>query len=200
MITETIGVYRNTDTEVQRETRKFQQFMTTVLQSNPDIAERMAEFQDLNQPVAASAQSRSRNTFEDALFRTRLYERLKSGLSARSSTSAWSQLSSRSLAEVPDISKIQLPVSHTQLSNGHLYERPTGEGIRYPSLAPNEAKEQGWTALHHSASKGQKENAQLLLNHGADIEAKTNNGATALYLAAQDGHRETVQLDRKSVV
>jgi ankyrin repeat protein len=37
----------------------------------------------------------------------------------------------------------------------------------------------------------------LLLEHGADVETKTNSGKTALQFAANVGHREIVELLRE---
>ncbi|KAH8745767.1 ankyrin repeat-containing domain protein [Hyaloscypha finlandica] len=43
----------------------------------------------------------------------------------------------------------------------------------------------GWTALHHAADQGHKETVLLLIEEGADINAKTNDGRTALHVVAR---------------
>jgi ankyrin repeat protein len=52
----------------------------------------------------------------------------------------------------------------------------------------------GETALHLAARKGNMECASLLLESGADIEAKDYLGRSALQLAAELGQREIVHL------
>ena len=54
--------------------------------------------------------------------------------------------------------------------------------------------ERGWTALHLSASRGFKAVVQLLLEKGADIDAKDGNGWTALYSAASYGNEAMARL------
>lgn len=45
----------------------------------------------------------------------------------------------------------------------------------------------GWTLLHESAALGSRDVAQLLVEHGADLNAKDNDGRTPLALAEQYG-------------
>ncbi len=52
----------------------------------------------------------------------------------------------------------------------------------------------GYTALHTAAEAGNTEIMQGLLDHGADIEAKTFQGHTPLMLAAQAGQTEAVRM------
>lgn len=53
----------------------------------------------------------------------------------------------------------------------------------------------GWTALSRASSKGHEEIVKLLLDKGADIEAKVSlGGISALSLACKDGHDSTVML------
>ena len=52
----------------------------------------------------------------------------------------------------------------------------------------------GVTALHKAARHGQKEAVELLLSHGADVNAKTRGGTTPLHQAVSGGHREVVQM------
>jgi ankyrin repeat protein len=53
----------------------------------------------------------------------------------------------------------------------------------------------GLTALHLSAQNGHLEIVKLLLEHGADVKAKTELFCeTTLHLAARNGHFEIVKL------
>ena len=56
------------------------------------------------------------------------------------------------------------------------------------------SKEGRWTALHLAARHGHEAIARLLLDCGADIEAKNGHGGTALQLAAKNGHEATARL------
>jgi ankyrin repeat protein len=59
----------------------------------------------------------------------------------------------------------------------------------------------GWAAavspppedLFNAAISGDATTVQALLARGADVNARANNGATALMLASQNGHNEVVQ-------
>jgi ankyrin repeat protein len=55
----------------------------------------------------------------------------------------------------------------------------------------------GWTPLHRASINGALEVVRLLLEHGADVEAKDNDGETALQVAAYKGHDEVVELLRE---
>ncbi|KAI0290861.1 ankyrin repeat-containing domain protein, partial [Russula brevipes] len=50
------------------------------------------------------------------------------------------------------------------------------------------------TALHHAAYEGHTEVAQLLLRHGANVDARGEMNRTPLSLASFHGHRDIVQL------
>lgn len=52
----------------------------------------------------------------------------------------------------------------------------------------------GWTPLHYAASGPSTQLVELLLSHGAVLEAEAPNGSTALMLAAQTGPESTVDL------
>ena len=49
------------------------------------------------------------------------------------------------------------------------------------------------TALMAAAYYGQKPAAELLLGHGANVEARNNDGATALMFAASKGRLPTMR-------
>jgi ankyrin repeat protein len=55
----------------------------------------------------------------------------------------------------------------------------------------------GVTPLHWAARKGYKEVVELLIAKGADLNAKTKNGNTALDLAIQYNQSEIADLIRK---
>ena len=56
----------------------------------------------------------------------------------------------------------------------------------------------GRTALHEAAGHGKADVAEILLQHGAeDINAKDNNGSTALDFAQREVHSNVVKLLRK---
>ena len=52
----------------------------------------------------------------------------------------------------------------------------------------------GWTALLRAASKGQEAIVRLLVEEGADIEARSSNGSTALMCAAEGTYESVVEL------
>jgi ankyrin repeat protein len=51
-----------------------------------------------------------------------------------------------------------------------------------------------WTPLHFAAFEGDAESAAILLDNGAQVDAKNGNGTTALMLAVQEGKTDVVQL------
>jgi len=52
----------------------------------------------------------------------------------------------------------------------------------------------GWTPLHYAASSPQVSVVELMLQHGADIDAQAPNGNTALMMAARYGEEDSVSL------
>jgi uncharacterized protein len=58
----------------------------------------------------------------------------------------------------------------------------------------NVAQEGGWTPLQQAAAHGYTPLVKYLLDHGADIQAKANDGRTAFDLASGAKHQETAAL------
>ena len=58
----------------------------------------------------------------------------------------------------------------------------------------NETDEDGWTALHHAASKGSDRALLALLERGARTDSLTRKGATALMLAARNARGVAVEI------
>ena len=64
----------------------------------------------------------------------------------------------------------------------------------HPDLVSNMDAEVRYTPLHYAAGNGLRVYAELLLAHGADINAKDNKGCTPLYHAAAFNRAELVAL------
>ncbi len=56
----------------------------------------------------------------------------------------------------------------------------------------------GWTALHYAAGFGFVELAQAFIDHGADLDARDDEGRTPLQVALEAGHSELAELLQKS--
>nr|WP_217345401.1 ankyrin repeat domain-containing protein [Noviherbaspirillum sp. L7-7A]MBV0879678.1 ankyrin repeat domain-containing protein [Noviherbaspirillum sp. L7-7A] len=63
-----------------------------------------------------------------------------------------------------------------------------------PDADLNETDEDGWTALHHAASKGSDRAVMALLERGARTDPLTRKGATALMLAARNARGVAVEI------
>ena len=50
-----------------------------------------------------------------------------------------------------------------------------------------------WTALHHACHSGQIDLVQLLLEHGAEMDAQTINGGTPLMRAIESSRESVVE-------
>lgn len=50
----------------------------------------------------------------------------------------------------------------------------------------------GWTALHYAATEGHNDIVVYLLGEGANVNTRTENGVSALYMAARKPSREVV--------
>ncbi|HXX94741.1 MAG TPA: ankyrin repeat domain-containing protein [Planctomycetota bacterium] len=56
----------------------------------------------------------------------------------------------------------------------------------------------GWTLLHHAAQKDRCEIAEMLLKHGADVNARAGRGVTPLTVAVSNKVPEMAGLLRKA--
>jgi len=54
------------------------------------------------------------------------------------------------------------------------------------------------TPLCHAAWFGHADTAQLLINRGADVNAKKSDGASVLTLATERGHKDLVEMLKKA--
>ena len=52
----------------------------------------------------------------------------------------------------------------------------------------------GWTALHHSAFKGDAENVRVLIENECNINIASNNGRTAMHMAVIDDQVEVLEI------
>jgi len=52
----------------------------------------------------------------------------------------------------------------------------------------------GWTPLHYATVNDRKEITELLIDEGANVNAKDNDGDTALHIASGKGHKEIAEL------
>jgi ankyrin repeat protein len=52
----------------------------------------------------------------------------------------------------------------------------------------------GWSPLSYAAFNGHAEIVEYLLKRGAEIDAKTENGSTALLIAARNGHIQVIDV------
>jgi ankyrin repeat protein len=57
-------------------------------------------------------------------------------------------------------------------------------------ISNSSPRQEGRTALHHAALSGCDEILTILLNSGADVNARDRDGFTALFLASMNGHRK----------
>jgi ankyrin repeat protein len=65
------------------------------------------------------------------------------------------------------------------------------------NAAVNIAQHGGWTPLQQAAAHGNLELVRVLLDKGADISAKADDGRTAIDLAREGGHQATADLLQK---
>ncbi len=69
-----------------------------------------------------------------------------------------------------------------------------GHLIRVKNLSPNADKRGGYGPLHHAAAHGCVDAATILIEAGADVNAKTSESKTPLYEAAWNGRAKTTKL------
>ena len=76
------------------------------------------------------------------------------------------------------------------------YATPTRQRSCSSNAAPRSdaTREDGKTALHRTAPRDARETARLLLDRGADVNARSNGGWTPLHEAARQNARETAEL------
>jgi len=63
-----------------------------------------------------------------------------------------------------------------------------------PKLVNEHEKEFGETLVHTAARWGHKDVVDLLLTHGAEVNAQNKVGITPLFIAANEGHENVVKL------
>ena len=71
---------------------------------------------------------------------------------------------------------------------GHL------EMVRLLAAYGGELSPSGWTPLHYCAWEGQTDVCRLLIELGANVNARSENGTTPLMMAAQQGKTDVVRL------
>jgi ankyrin repeat protein len=105
--------------------------------------------------------------------------------------------------EHPDLECLRLLLGHGAAVNGtnalrHILDYENEEGLRLLLAAggnPNEVNPRGETALHWAVWRGRSAKlAALLLDAGADIDARRIDGRTAYALAVRSGQMETARL------
>uniref|UniRef100_A0A914IA02 Uncharacterized protein n=1 Tax=Globodera rostochiensis TaxID=31243 RepID=A0A914IA02_GLORO len=75
-----------------------------------------------------------------------------------------------------------------------LVERLISEDVN----SVNASNKDGWTPLMYAAQSGNIDVCQLLLKHGAQIEAKNARGQNAFELAKSWGHKRVMELIKRS--
>jgi ankyrin repeat protein len=76
----------------------------------------------------------------------------------------------------------------------------SGDLVRIQQIAEedydmlHEKDENGWQPIHEGARSGHLHIVKLLVNHGADINERTNAGGTPLYIAKQENEEDTINV------
>lgn len=86
-----------------------------------------------------------------------------------------------------------LPPLHRAAISGHLAVVDLLLGASQFSTA-NTVDSNQWTALHYAAQKAQESVAQLLLERGAQPDARADRGRCPLHVAARNGHEDVARL------
>ena len=79
------------------------------------------------------------------------------------------------------------------LAAGCGHARVTGHLLTWRAHVNGVDDVNAWTPLHHAASKGHRVISELLVDHGAKVNARDRNGRSPLHLAAAQGHLDTVR-------
>ena len=69
-----------------------------------------------------------------------------------------------------------------------------GEGPAGATTQATPGPEAGMTALHYAAINGHGDVAEMLLNRGANVNARAADGRTPLDMAAQNGHNGLLEM------
>ena len=62
----------------------------------------------------------------------------------------------------------------------------------------NAIDDKGWSALMFAAARGQSDIVRILMSRGADPNMKSKEGETALMIATNGDHKETVRVLREA--
>ncbi|KAI5850887.1 hypothetical protein BZA05DRAFT_399098, partial [Tricharina praecox] len=193
-----LSVYTCSSTQqLQNDMAEMKQLMATVLQTNPDLSERMSAATSFVGVVAASSvrsrasvfSSASVRSFRRILGETRLYRNAARNSSSNSfktigtAESNWSQLTGVSLDQISNISVIFLPIYPLELNNGDMYEQRKSRDNLAQLLS---ITGEGLQRLQQSSSK-----MTTTVRHRLTPEMKR---AAMLYNAARKGDNITVKM------
>ncbi|KAI5850901.1 hypothetical protein BZA05DRAFT_453445, partial [Tricharina praecox] len=193
-----LSVYTCSSTQkLQNDMAELKQLMATVLQTNPDLSERMSAATSFVGVVAASSvrsrasvfSSASVRSFRRILGETRLYRNAARNSSSNSfktigtAESNWSQLTGVSLDQISNISVIFLPIYPLELNNGDMYEQRKSRDNLAQLLS---ITGEGLQRLQQSSSK-----MTTTVRHRLTPEMKR---AAMLHNAAREGDNITVKM------
>ena len=130
---------------------------------------------------------------------------LNQGAQIDATTAGWTVLQrAASMANVPMVSLLLAKGANVEarspkefLPKRHPLARLGSDPGGYGEVDDSDA-DTGWTALLRAATSGQEAIVRLLVEKGADIEAKTSNDATPLICAAEGNYETVVEILLKS--